>query len=198
MAYPEVSFLAFARLVLDAVEAANVEYLVGGSVGLWAWGEPRTTQDFDLVVNLPFEQVYSLSKELEKREMPVPFDVIVDLLMMDEGDLPVNAIHLSTGYKVELFLLRSNDPYRRIALSRRLEADLGPTLGLVYVHSPEDLIIYKLRYHQLSGQTKHMRDIRSILVTIGNELDYAYMNHWIEYFNLSGSWQTAQNWTEPA
>jgi hypothetical protein len=198
MVDPGLSFLAFARLVLDAVEAAGVEYLVGGSVGLWAWGESRTTQDFDLVINLPFEQIYRLSQELEKREMLVPFDVIVDLLMMDEGDLPVNAIHLSTGYKAELFLLRANDSYRRTALSRRLEVDLGPTIGMAFVHSPEDLIIYKLRYYQLSGQTKHMRDIQSILVAMGNELDYAYLDQWIKYFNLFSSWQTAQNWTGPA
>ncbi len=196
MSEQPLGFLSFVRLVLDAVEAAQVEYLIGGSVGLWAWGEPRTTQDFDLVINLPVEQMHPLSKELEKREMLVPFEIMLDLLIMPEGDLPINAIHLSTGYKAEFFLLRANDPYRRTTLARRLEVDLGPTIGVAYVHSPEDLIIYKLRYYQIGGQTKHPRDIQSILLAMRDELDFAYLDQWIHHFNLSSAWRIVQNWDE--
>ena len=70
-------FLDFARLVLDAVEAAQIEYLIGGAVALWAWGEPRTTQDFDLVIHLPGPRIRQLSQELEKRRMLVPPDILL-------------------------------------------------------------------------------------------------------------------------
>jgi hypothetical protein len=193
---PRLRFPEFTRLVIDALEAAQVEYMVGGSVGLLAWGEPRTTVDFDLVLNLPYEQVYQLSQQLIQREMLVPFDIIVDLLVMTEGDLPINAIHLTTGFKAELFLLRPGDEFRATALGRRVLVDLGAPLGNVYVQSPEDSIIYKLRYYQLSGQTKHMRDIKSILVAMPSELDYTYLAHWIDYFSLSSAWDKAQTWEE--
>ena len=42
-----MSFGSFVRTVLDALEAANVSYLIGGAVALAAWGEPRTTRDLD-------------------------------------------------------------------------------------------------------------------------------------------------------
>jgi hypothetical protein len=119
MAEPSMDFADFMRLVLDALEVAGVEYLIGGAVAVWAWGEARTTRDFDLVINLPFERIVNLSQELEKRDMLVPVEIILDLLTKSEGDLPINAIHLYTGYKAELFLLRYGDTYRATALARR-------------------------------------------------------------------------------
>jgi hypothetical protein len=189
MAETDMSFADFMRLVLDALEAANVEYLIGGAVAVWAWGEARTTRDFDLVVNIPFENIPLLSQELEKRDMLVPVEVILDLLTMPRGDLPINAIHLYTGYKAELFLLRLDDVYRATALARRRLVDLGPPLGEVYVHAPEDLILNKLRYYNLSQQPKHVRDIASILLELGGELDLAYLEKWVAHFDLTNVWQ---------
>jgi hypothetical protein len=37
--------------------------------------------------------------------------------LQPDGDLPVNAIHLDSGHKAELFLLRMDDPFRAAALS---------------------------------------------------------------------------------
>ena len=33
----------FLRLVIEALNAAGVEYLIGGAIAEWAWGEPRAT-----------------------------------------------------------------------------------------------------------------------------------------------------------
>lgn len=183
----------FMRLVLDALEAAGVEYMIGGAVAVWAWGEARTTRDFDLVVNLPPEHIQRLSQELEKRAMLVPADIILDLFLETRADLPVNAIHLDTGYKAELFLLRPGDTYRETALARRRLVDLGPPLGKVYVHAPEDLILNKLHYFGLSYQPKHMRDIVSIILALGDELDLDYIESWAARLGLTALWQEVQN-----
>jgi hypothetical protein len=193
----KLSFPEFTRLVVDALEAAQIDYMIGGSVALAAWAEPRTTVDIDLVINLPYEQVYALSQQLIQREMLVPFDVLLDLLLQEEGDQPVHAIHVTTGFKAELFLLRPSDSFRATALSHRLLVDLGEPLGQVYVQSPEDLIIYKVRYYQISNQTKHVRDIQSILTVMRDELDFAYIQHWINHFNLSSAWNEVQNLPNP-
>ena len=34
------------------MEAAGVEYMIGGAVASWAWGEPRATLDLDLVADI--------------------------------------------------------------------------------------------------------------------------------------------------
>jgi hypothetical protein len=190
MTQQDIGFLEFARLVLDALEAADVEYLIGGAVGLWAWGEILTTQDFDLVITLPYERIVPLSRELKRRNMLVPPDVIVDLLLLPEGDLPINA-NLGS-YKAELFLLRPGDLFRETALSRRMLVDLGPPLGEVYVHSPEDLILNKIHYFSLSRQTKHVRDIASMMVISPNLIDPAYLAEWIATLGLTDTWQEMQ------
>ncbi len=189
MTDPDMSFAYFLRLVLDAIEATGIDYLIGGSVAVWAWGEPRTTRDFDLVINLPFEAIMPLSQELEKRDMLVPAEIILDLLIKPQGDLPINAIHLYTGYKAEFFLLRYGDTYREMALSRRRLVDLGPPLGEVYVHAPEDLILNKLRYFSISQQPKHVRDITSILLTMEKELDMDYLDQWADYLKVTEIWE---------
>lgn len=83
----DFSFTAFVRLVLDALDAAGVDYLIGGAVALWAWGEPRTTADLDLVLDLPVESMGALSTELEQRDMLVPVDIMLDLLIEDRARL---------------------------------------------------------------------------------------------------------------
>ena len=189
MTHDRIGFLDFARLVIDALEATNVTYLIGGAVAVWAWGEPRTTQDFDLVIHLPLERIASLSRALEQRRMLVPPDILLDLVLQPEGDLPVNAIHLDSGYKAELFVLREGDAFRSAALGRRQLVDLGPPLGKVFVHSPEDLILNKVSYYGLSQQTKHIHDIASMLATLGmNYIDWTYFNFWVEKLGLEDAW----------
>lgn len=120
--------------------------------------------------------------------MLVPPDILFDLLIQPEGDLPVNAIHLDAGYKAELFLLRPGDEFRLSALQRRRLVDLDAPLGHVYVHAPDDLILNKVHYYSLSQQTKHIRDIASILVASNNEIDWAYFEAWLRQLGLQSAW----------
>lgn len=189
----EMSFTEFIGLVLQALHAADVTYLIGGAVAVWAWGEPRTTADLDLVIDLPFESMVTLSQELEKRDMLVPIEVMVDLMIEDRIDLPINAIHMYSGYKAELFLLKPGDAFRTTNLAQRRLVDLGPPLGEVYVHSPEDLILNKLRYFQISQQPKHVRDIASIVLNLDQDLDYGYIDSWTGVLGVVESWQEIQN-----
>jgi hypothetical protein len=183
-----LDYAEFVKLVIAALEAAGVDYMIGGAVASWAWGEPRATQDVDLVVHIPLERINILSEELVKRDMLVPVEIILDAVLENRTDLPINAIHIYSGYKADIYPYRDGDELRQSALSRRKLVDLGPELGEVYLHSPEDLIIYKLWYYSLSQQTKHLRDITSIMMTLGDELDYSYIGHWAERKGVNAYW----------
>ncbi len=179
----------FLKLILETLEATGVEYLIGGAIAEWAWGEPRATQDLDIVINLPIKAIGRFSKELEKRNMLVPADIILDTLTEDRADIPLNAIHMYSGLKADIYLMRDGDKLRQSAFQRRVLVDYGPPIGKVYVHSPEDLILYKLMYLGLSGQPKHARDIAAIIRAKKNLLDFGYIEEWIGQLGLGSVWK---------
>jgi hypothetical protein len=179
----------FLKLVLEALDAAGVEYLIGGAIAEWAWGEPRATQDLDLLVNIPIKSINKLSKELEKRDMLIPAEIILDAVLEDRVDIPLNAIHMHSGLKADLYPVREGDELRQSAFRRRQQVDYGPPIGKVYIHSPEDLIIYKLMYFGLSQQSKHSRDIAAILKSKKNELDLDYIDGWVTRLGLDSMWK---------
>ena len=178
----------FVRLVIAAIEATGVTYLIGGAVAAWAWGEPRATLALDLVVDVPLGAVDRLSEELEKMDMLVPAEIILDNILESRSDLPISAIHMHSGYKADLYPLREGDELRTSALQRRQKIDMGEPFGELYLHSPEDLIIYKLCFYSLSQQTKHLRDITSIVMTLGDELDFDYIENWANKKGLTSLW----------
>jgi hypothetical protein len=179
----------FLKLVIGALEASGVEYLIGGAIAEWAWGEPRATQDLDLVVNIPIKAINKLSKELKKRDMIIPAEIILDSILEERGDIPINAIHMHSGLKADLYPVREGDELRQSAFQRREQVDYGPPIGKVYIHSPEDLILYKLIYFGLSQQSKHSRDIAAILKSKRNELDLEYIEGWAVRLGLSSLWK---------
>jgi hypothetical protein len=179
----------FLKLVIEALEAAGVEYLIGGAIAEWAWGEPRATQDLDLVVKIPIKSINKLSKELKKRDMLIPAEIILDSILEDRADIPINAIHMYSGLKADLYPMREGDELRQSAFRRRQQVDYGPPIGKVYIHSPEDLILYKLIYFGLSQQSKHSRDIAAILKSKKNELEMDYIEGWVARLGLSSVWK---------
>jgi hypothetical protein len=189
MSVPPLDITGFLKLVLEALEAAGVEYLIGGAIAAWAWGEPRATQDLDLVINLPLEAAGKLSKELEKRDMLVPAEIILDTILEDCADIPINAIHIYSGLKADLYPVREGDELRQRAFQRRQRVDYGPPIGHVYIHSPEDLILYKLIYFRISQQPKHARDIAAILRAKQDQLDLKYLEEWVTRLGLSSLWK---------
>jgi hypothetical protein len=189
MSAEPIGYGEFVRLVIEALEAAGVEYLIGGAVAAWAWGEPRSTLDLDLVVDLPLEAVVPLSIELDERDMLVPPDIILENLLEARADLPIKAIHMHSGFKADLYPLRPGDELRQSALKRRVRVDLGPPIGQVFIHSPEDLIIYKTWYFSLGRQTKHLRDISAVLAALGGQLDVVYMETWMERQGVLNIWK---------
>ena len=187
-----LSLLDFARLMLDAIEATGAEYMLGGALAVMAYAEARATQDVDVVVNLPVERIQDFSRELEKRQVLIPPDLILERFFDPQGDIPLSGAHLHSGQRADIFLLQEGDPLRVSALARKRLIDLGSPLGQVYVHAPEDLILYKLRYFAISEQDKHIRDIAALIYAQQEKLDETYLNTWIQTSGLELYWQHIQ------
>src|SRR5688500_18800631 len=121
--------------------------------------------------------------------MLIPAEIILDTILEDRADIPINAIHMYSGFKADLYPLREGDELRQSAFQRREQVDYGPPIGKVYIHSPEDLILYKLMYFALSQQSKHSRDIAVIPKTKKNDLEMDYIERWAARLGLSSLWK---------
>jgi hypothetical protein len=190
MADATLKYEDFVLMVLDALETSDIPYLIGGAVAVWAWGDPRATRDLDLVIQISEDDADQLSEELEKRDMFLPAEIIRERLKDHREEGPLNAIHGASGFKANLYVLRQGDAFRQEAFRRRILVDLGPGLGEVYLHAPEDLIINKLYYYSISQQTKHLRDIVSIVQALDNKLDEEYLKKWIAAKDLQTLWKS--------
>ncbi len=107
--------------------------------------------------------------------------------MLVAADIPLNAIHMYSDLKADLYLMRDGDELRKSAFQCRRLMHYGPPIGEVYIH-PEDLILYKLMYFGLSGRPKRARDIGAILKAKKDQLDYGYTDGWVDRLGLNSVW----------
>jgi hypothetical protein len=92
-------------IVTRILEEHGVPYLIGGSVASIIHGEPRLTNDIDLVADLREEQVSQLVAALET-------DFYVDDRAMRRAireRKSFNILYLETMYKVDIFIPRRDE-----------------------------------------------------------------------------------------
>jgi hypothetical protein len=173
--------LAFLRRVVQALEQADVAYAVTGSWASITFGLPRTTHDLDLVVSLSVEQAAQVAEAL-------PPPIYADSVWMQEaaalGEF-FNIIDAELGVKVDCWPLK-DDEYSRAQFQRRRREDLGNTP--VWMLAPEDVILAKLQWYQLSESQQQLNDcigVWKVWKVQQDTLDLAYLRHWAHTLGLT-------------
>ena len=178
-----------ALIVADALEACRVRYLVGGSLASAVSGEPRSTLDVDLVVELTEKDVEPLVAALGDR-----FHVDADSLRRAVRERSsANVIHYPTSTKVDLFIM-GGSPIDAEQMDRRqrVQVSTEPDRWL-YVHTPEDILLQKLRWYRMGNEVsdRQWRDILGIVLVQGDRLDQAYLSHSADALGVSELLQRA-------
>lgn len=160
--------------VAEALERCGVAYFLGGSLASSFQGEPRATNDIDLVVDLSDAAVAPLIAALGP-----DFDV-------DEGALrravrersSWNVIFIPSVTKIDLFLLRDS-PYDASEFARRQRVEVRPGRAL-HIKSAEDTVLRKLLWWRAGGEVseRQWRDLVQVLRLSGDRLEDAYLDAW--------------------
>jgi hypothetical protein len=166
--------LAVAQRVGQALEALGAGYFLGGSLASSVYGEPRSTQDIDIVTDLRAEGVDAFAERLGP-----DFNVDVDSLGRALRLRQSWNIHYERLYtKIDLFSLGPS-PFDQSEFDRRFRLPL-PGGGSLFVKSPEDSVLRKLRWFRDGGEVseRQWRDVVEILRRAPVALDAAYMEKW--------------------
>ncbi len=179
-------FEDFLRSIVDTLESLGITYMLGGSVASSLYSEPRSTRDVDVAVVLPLEEVQRFARAFQELGYYVLIESIVDAAIHDQ---PFNIIDAESGYKADFFLIVEPTELERSVLTRRRRVVYDETRGAeVCLYSPEDVIIYKLKYFLSGRMDKHLRDILAMLVIQGEALDYDYIGRWAEEIGAAEVW----------
>jgi hypothetical protein len=170
-------------MIVRTLERLEVAYFVTGSWSSSLQGEPRSTHDLDVVIILKSDQIGNMVAAFPEDRFYVSKQAVQDAIR-DRSMFNVLDIH--TGDKVDFWLL-TEDPWDRSRFERRIKESV---FGLdTYVSSPEDTILAKLRWADLSGGSqKQMNDARGVYEVQAGTLDMAYIEIWSQRLEITKLW----------
>lgn len=169
--------------VLRTLERLKIAYMVVGSVASGAYGEPRMTQDIDIVVSISAEEAAQLCAAFPAGEFYVSREAAMAALAQG-GQF--NVIHPASGNKID-FLIARKDAWGREQMRRRQRVRILPRQE-GFAARAEDLILSKMLYYKEGGSEKHLRDIAGILKISPDEVDRDYVAAWSAQLNVLEIW----------
>ena len=171
------------RHLVGALDRLGVPYMLVGSLASAAYGEPRMTQDIDVVVDLKEQQVPLLCRAFASSEFHVNERAVLEAVRSKNQ---FNIIHSTSGNKIDLLIVPAG-AWGQTEFSRRQRVQILPDLE-GYCARPEDVILSKMAYYREGGSEKHLRDIAGILKVSGDAVDHRYVSQWAERMGLADVW----------
>ena len=175
--------LRAALLVARAFESLGLRYLVGGSLASSLHGVPRSSNDADLLAEVPGARAGEIAALLGG-DFYVDADAIRDAV---RGGGSFNVIHHETGFKVDVFVL-TRDAMLQEEMRRREEHpvdDAGETRA--YFATAEDTVLQKLAWYRRGGETsdRQWSDVLGVLKVQAERVDGDYLRRWAARLGVS-------------
>jgi hypothetical protein len=161
------------RPVVQSLIGLGIRFYVGGSVASSFHGAVRSTMDVDLLCELDEPKIQPLLQSLGNSyyaSEPAIRDAV-------RRKSCFNLIHLATSFKVDIFVSRQR-PFDSQAIDRAKFVQLAKEMDLqVPMASPEDIILIKLEWYRLGGETseRQWNDVSRLMSMLGDIADKQYL-----------------------
>jgi hypothetical protein len=156
---------------IDPLERAGISYALVGSVASSIYGEPRATNDLDMVIQISPDEAERLVAAFPGEGFYVPPAEVVRTEAGRRHGAHLNVIAHGSMTKADLYPLPV-DQLHWFERRRSIEVDGRK----IWVAAPEAIILHKLLFHRESGGEKHLRDVRAILATLGPAIDRPWLD----------------------
>jgi hypothetical protein len=152
-----------------------------------AYGEPRLTNDIDLVAGIEQKHISGLLVAFPPASFYLSEEAIRAAIT---HQTQFNIIHPASGLKVDV-MVRKETQFDRSRFARGRMLRPAENYQALFA-SAEDVIIKKMEYYQQGGSDKHLRDITGMLKISGSEIDHAYIVQWADRLGLRSIWDMIQ------
>ncbi len=174
-------FLIFTR----RLSSLGIRHMVSGSIAAIYYGEPRLTNDVDIIVVLGREQAAKLEGAFPADEFYCPPSEVIRLESAREQRGHFNLIHHETGFKADIYLSGSDGLHAWGFAHARTGIIEGEA---VVFAPPEYVIVRKLQHYREGGSGKHVRDISRMLAGLGDDWDRSQLLSMIAEHGLQSEW----------
>lgn len=154
----------------QALDELHVPWAIGGSFASTVYGEPRATNDIDVVANLRTAHVSDFVRKLGEHFYADEAAIRAAVATRDS----FNIIDERSFLKVDVFVPPPGS-LGEGQLTRRRQYSISASGPAVFVLGPEDTAVQKIRWFRLDGETsdRQWRDILGVIRL--TQLDVAYM-----------------------
>ena len=172
------------HFLADVLERLHLPYFITGSTVTIFYGEPRFTNDIDVVVDLPESMAGAFCEQFPEADFYVAEEAVRDAIRRRSQ---FNIIHPASGLKIDVMIPRMNE-FNRSRFSRARKVHAGGDWDASFA-TPEDAIIKRLEFFREGGSEKHLRDIAGVLRTSGAAIDKEYIGKWASALRVEDIWQ---------
>jgi hypothetical protein len=164
-------------LFLGPLNRLGISYMVTGAAASIVYGQPRMTHDIDIVVEMSRDDAARIPVAFPPESFYCPplETMRIEIQRSHRGHF--NLIHHATGFKADLYLA-GEDKLHRWAMERRQKITLGGET--IWIAPIEYVILRKLEYYREGGSDKHLRDIKGMIETSSDRIDFPELGRKIE------------------
>lgn len=179
------------KVVAGVCQQLGIRYVTVGSMATIAYGEPRFTNDIDIVLDLGPEQIDAFCAAFVAPEFYLSRTAVESAV---HKRFQFNIIHTTSALKVDCILPANDFDFQQLGRGRpkRVADDFDAVFG-----APEDVILKKLEFYRLGGSDKHLRDIAGVLLVSGSAIDHAYVEKWAEKLGVTDLWNAVLEGRKP-